>query len=139
MTLFFDATMGVRVPRVLNLVKAPHLTCVALTDHYRDTPTHGLEIPDETWMRDAGSEGWLVLTQDRRIVERAHERAAIIANEVGVVILQPGNALNYDVLSFVIRRTTWLRRIDQETRPFVYMVHLRGRPRRIALDRLSAA
>ncbi len=139
MTLFFDATMGVRVPRVLNLVKAPHLACVALTDHYRDTPTHGLAIPDETWMQDSGIEGWLVLTQDRHIIERTHERTGIVANEVGVVILQPGDAVNYDVLSFIIRRMAWLRRIDRETRPFVYMVHLRGRPRRIELDRLSAA
>ncbi len=131
--------MGVRVARVLSLVKAPDLNCIALTQHYRDTPTHGLKIPDETWMRDCGRERWLALTQDQHIIDRTHEREGIIANRVGVVILQPGDAVNYDVLSFVVRRMTWLRQINQETRPFVYKVHLRGRPRQIALEDLSDA
>lgn len=129
--------MGVRVARVLELVKAPDLSCVVLTDHYRNTPTHGLDIPDETWMQDSGNLRWLVLTQDRHIIERTQEREGIIAHEVGVVILQPGDAVNYDVLAFIVRRMAWLRQIDQQTRPFVYKVHLRGRPRRIALDELS--
>ena len=125
--------MGVRVARVLELVNAPDLSCIALTEHYRDTPTHGLEIPDETWMRDAGRERWLVLTQDRHLIERTSERECIVANKVGVVILRPGDAVNYDVLSFIIRHLAWLRQINQDSRPFVYKSHLRGRPRRVPL------
>lgn len=134
MTLFFDATLGTRVARALGIVQAPNLRCITLADRYRDTPTHGLEVPDETWIRDSVSEHWLALTQDRHLVERRHEREAIIESKAGIIILQPGDALNYDVLSFIIRRSEWLRRIDGEQRPFVYRVHMRGRPKKIRLE-----
>ena len=134
MTLFFDANIGVSVARALRTVKVPDLSCITLVDYYRDTPTHGLEIPDETWMKDSSIEGWLVLTQDRNILKRKRELDGIVANQVGVVILQPGNAVNCDVLSFIVRRMDWLRRIDKEQRPFIYKTHVRGRPKRISLD-----
>ena len=137
MTLFFDANIGVSVARALRTVKAPDLSCITLVDYYRDTPTHGLEIPDETWMKDSSAEGWLVLTQDRNILERQRELKVIVANQVGVVILQPGNAVNYDVLTFIIRRMDWLRQIDREPRPFVYKTHVRGRPKRVSLESIA--
>lgn len=125
--------MGVRVARAMALVRAPALVSVTLTDFYRDTPSHGLEIPDQQWIRDSSAEGWLALTQDQMIVERQRERQAIVEHGAGVVILRPGDAVNYDVLSFVVRRMDWLRAIDQEARPFVYKISLRGRPRRVPL------
>lgn len=139
MTLFFDADLGTRVARVLDLVKAPSLECVTLVDRYRHTPQHGLEIPDHVWIRDVGLEGWLALTQDRAILTRPVERKAIVEHAAGLVILEPGNAVNYDVLSFIIRRMPWLRTIDQEARPLVYRVHVRGRPRRVDLAEAIAS
>lgn len=129
--------MGVRVARVLDLVNAPALSCIVLTDFYRDTPNHGLEVPDVQWIEDASSEGWLVLTQDQKILQRAQERGAILRHNAGVVILRPGNAVNYDVLSFVIRRMSWLRRIDSQPRPFVYRTPVLGRAKQIDLEALS--
>ena len=120
--------MGVRVAQALELVKAPALACVTLTDHYRNTPSHGLEIPDQQWIRDSAEAGWLALTQDQRIIERPQEPSSIIAHRAGIVLLRPRDVLNNDVLSFIVRRMEWLRRIDQEPRPFVYQTSLRGRP-----------
>lgn len=131
--------MGVRVARALDLIKAPDLTCITLADFYRETPSHGLEIPDQQWIKDSSESGWLALTQDQKILDRARERQAILEHRAAVVILRPGDAVNYDVLSFIVRRMAWLREINQVTRPFVYKVHLRGRARRMALDELSAA
>ena len=71
---------------------------------YRETPQHGLRIPDPVWIRDAGAHGWLALTQDQAILTRPLERAAVIEHAAGLVILEPGDAVNYDVLSFIIRR-----------------------------------
>ena len=127
--------MGVRVARALGIVKAPGLDCVTLTEHYRHTPSHGLEIPDDHWMRDATTAGWLVLTQDRHILERGWERQAIIDHDVGLVLLRPANAVNFGVLSFIIRRMDWLRQINREARPFVYRTSLRGRPSKMELTR----
>ncbi|MCY4618626.1 MAG: hypothetical protein OXD50_08750 [Chloroflexi bacterium] len=133
MTLFFDATMGVRVARALGIVKAPDLDCVTLTQHYRDTPSHGLAIPDERWLRDATPAGWLVLTQDRHILERPRERREIIDHNVGLVIIRPADAVNYDVMLFIIRRMDWLGEVDRESRPFVYRTSIHGRPSRVDL------
>ena len=110
---------------------------MTLTTHYRDTPSQGREIADEQWMKDAKVEGWLVLTQDRHILERPHERRALVENDVGLVLLRPGDAVNYDVLSFIVRRLDWLRRIDSEQRPFVYRTSLRGRPTKVVLGAVS--
>ena len=90
-------------------MRAPALECVTLVDHYRETPQHGLEIADPVWIRDAGLHGWLALTQDQAILSRPLERAAVIEHAAGLVILEPGDAVNYDVLSFIIRRMEWLR------------------------------
>lgn len=120
-------------------MKAPALECVTLADQYRDTPQHGLEIPDPVWIRDSGAHGWLALTQDQAILTRPQERAAVVEHAAGLVILEPGNAVNFDVLSFIIRRMNWLRMVNQEARPFIYRVHLRGRPRRVSLAELNVA
>ncbi len=131
--MFFDADLGTRVARALGLVKAPALECVTLVDQYRETPQHGLEIPDVVWIRDAGLHGWLALTQDQAILTRPLERAAVVEHAAGLVILEPGDAVNYDVLSFIVRRMDWLRRIDAEEHPFVFRTSLQGRPRRVDL------
>ncbi len=125
--------MGVRVARALRVIKAPDLDCVTLTDFYRGTPSHGLEIPDERWMRDAAAEGLLALTQDRHILERPLERQAIVEHRVGLVLLTPGDAVNFDVLAFIVRKLDWLREIDREPRPFVYRASVRGRARGVGL------
>ncbi len=63
------------------------------------------------------------------------------ANQVGVVILEAGNAANYDVLSFIVRRMDWLREINLEQRPFVYKASVwrRGQTRRMPLPAFDAA
>lgn len=116
---------------------APDLECVTHRDLYRDTPSHGRYIPDVQWIGDCSRAGWLALTQDGRLLDEGPERQAIINSDVGIVILEPGDAVNFDVLSFIIRRMTWLREINEESRPFVYRTSLRGRGRRVVLGDLS--
>lgn len=114
-------------------MNAPDLECVTHRELYRDTPSHGRFIPDAQWISDCSRFGWLALTQDVKILDAGPEREAIINSEVGIVILEPGDAVNYDVLSFIIRRMTWLRQINEESKPFVYRTSLRGRARRMPL------
>jgi predicted nuclease of predicted toxin-antitoxin system len=46
---------------------------------------------DEIWLTQAGTEGWVVLSKDRRIRYRANEHAALKAAKVRAFVLTGGN------------------------------------------------
>ncbi|MBI5510418.1 MAG: hypothetical protein HY903_16805 [Deltaproteobacteria bacterium] len=46
---------------------------------------------DEVWLTRAGTEGWIVLSKDRRIRYRANEHAALKAAKVRAFVLTGGN------------------------------------------------
>jgi len=54
-------------------------------DHFRQDTT------DEEWLRQVGEQGWIVLTKDKQIRRRSHERAALIQAGVKAFVLAVGN------------------------------------------------
>ena len=46
--------------------------------------------PDEEWLRRAGTEGWLVLSRDKKIRTRPAERRTILESGVACFILTQG-------------------------------------------------
>jgi predicted nuclease of predicted toxin-antitoxin system len=54
-------------------------------DHFRRN------AEDEEWLREVGRRGWVVLTRDRRIRYRSHERTALMQAGVRAFILVAGN------------------------------------------------
>ncbi len=125
-TLFFDVNLGNRVAKALEVAQAPDLLCVTHDDFYGRGP-ESLQIPDPQWIRDSATRGWIALTQDYGITEKVNEREAIIAARAGIVILRPGNATNFEVLSFIVKRFEWLREINRLARPFVFIASSNGR------------
>jgi predicted nuclease of predicted toxin-antitoxin system len=49
------------------------------------------DAEDEEWLREVGRRGWVVLTRDRRIRYRSHERAALMQAGVRAFVLVAGN------------------------------------------------
>ena len=74
----------------------------------------------------------VALTQDLKLLDEGPERQAITSSRAGIVIMRPGDAVNFDVLRFVVQRMAWLRQIDQQTRPFVYVASVNSGYHRLA-------
>jgi len=76
--LFLDRSLGrIQVPRLL---REAGLRLVTLAEHYGIPADE--DIADTTWLRDAGSAGWVVFMKDSRIRRNPAERAELIANGV---------------------------------------------------------
>lgn len=69
---------------------------------------------DEDWLRDAGMEGWICFSRDRRMLIRPNERNAIIYYKVALFTVGEGTAeharLLADALPLVRRAARDLRR-----------------------------
>ena len=125
LTLFFDATLGRRVPRALRLAGPRDIGYEYLHEWYHRSEEDPRDIEDRRWLALVGERGWLALTQDRRILTNRDERRTLEHANAGVVLLQPGDALNHELLEFVVCESDWLRRIHATTpRPFAYLVSL---------------
>ena len=125
LTLFFDATLGHRVPRALRLAGPRDIGYEYLHEWYRRLQEDPLHIEDLRWLALVGRRGWLALTQDRRILMNREERHALERANAGIVVIAPGNAHNHELLEFVVCHSDWLRRIHAVTpRPFAYLVSL---------------
>lgn len=120
MTFFFDENMPLRLAQALenNLgEKATHLY-----DYFGRT---GVLDPDV--LRFVGERGWTLVSRDRGIMRRPHERAVLAQAGVGAFFLN--GSLN-DFCS-IVRATVhnWpeMKRLaGSERRPFVFLVRERG-------------
>lgn len=131
MILFFDRDVGSGVPQALRLVDYCEVHWADLV--YQHRPDRSAHVADIEWLELAGQRGWLAISENKRILRRESERAAIIRYQVGIVLLDAATERSEDVLAFMLRRKRWLQDIDTEARPFAFITSLRGRPRRIPL------
>jgi len=131
MKLFFDECVGTAVPQALRLVNVDHV--LYLQRQYARIIKQQGRLDDVDWLRDAGRQKWLVVTEDLQMLEQPQERQAIIDANVGIVFVRAGNESRRDVLAFMLRRLRWFEQIDLEERPFAYRTTLRSRPRRVVL------
>ena len=91
-------------------------------------PRYSHATPDEVWLRDAGINGWLVVTRDKRIRTRPGERAAILEHHVGCFVITVNrNLTKWEYLKLLV--TTLDQMIDvfsTTPRPFVWTLDSRG-------------
>jgi hypothetical protein len=52
------------------------------------------DVPDTTWLRRCGEEGWLVISRDKRIRTRPAEHRAIVEWAVGTFVITVGENLS---------------------------------------------
>lgn len=87
-----------------------------------------LDTPDTRWLREAGDNGWLVITHDRKVRTRPGERRAIMEHRVGCFILTYKQGLTRDEIAEMILDylDEMERRFHETPRPFIYTVSRRG-------------
>jgi len=128
---FSDASLGRRV-----VPDALRAAGVALVVHDDVFPPG---TPDQEWLREAGQNGWIVLTKDKKIRYRDIERRALEEARVGAFVLT-GKNLTGDEMgrAFVSAIPRMLRVIRKTTRPFLATVSASGAVSQL-LPPLSAA
>jgi hypothetical protein len=88
--------------------------------------------PDEVWLAEAGRNGWVVLTRDKRIRYRQLERLALQAAKVRAFVFTGGNVTGEEtgaILAGSLDRVSKIARADPG--PFIYHIGRSGRPIRM--------
>ena len=82
------------------------------------------DTPDPEWLAEAGQQGWVVVTRDKKIRTRPAERRAIIDNNVGCFILAQKRALDrWNQLKIVVQTLDEMTyRFDETPKPFIFTV-----------------
>jgi hypothetical protein len=124
MTLFFDRNLGKLVPRALARLRLS----VEWHDKLELSPT----TPDDEVLQVVGTNGWCMVTCDKRIATRENQRQAFVDHRVGCFVLWGGAQESPWQRVRVIARN-WERieqmASDPSNRPFVCRLHLRGAAR----------
>ena len=84
--------------------------------------------PDETWLTEAGRQGWIVLTKDTRIRYHAHEIAALLNSGVRAFILTArGDLTGAEMAEIFIKALPSIKRMAGSIpAPFIARVHRDG-------------
>ena len=82
------------------------------------------DTPDEVWLAEAGLQGWVAVSRDKKIRTRPRARQAIHDNGTGCFILaHKRNLAPWDVLKIIVPTLDEMERRFAETpRPFIYTI-----------------
>ena len=91
--------------------------------------------PDEDWLAEAGRQGWVVVTRDKRIRRRRAELRALVDNHAGCFVLaSAGNLSRWETLKIVVPTLDeMVRRFDETPRPFIFSIDAQLRFRQVEL------
>jgi len=92
-------------------------------------------IKDADWLREAGLQGWLVISRDKKIRSRSGERHAIIENGVGCFCLtQKHNPTRWEYLKLLVNTVDEMEFLfGIRSRPFIYGITTEGTFRELYL------
>lgn len=94
---FVDRSLGKSIAEGL---RAVGLTVHTMASVYGEQAAQGQ--PDEVWLRDAGANGWIVLTKDDAIRRRPAEREALVEAGVRVFCLTNARLRGADQLAHFV-------------------------------------
>jgi predicted nuclease of predicted toxin-antitoxin system len=87
----------------------------------------GPYTPDVTWLTEAGSKGWAVLTKDKRIISHQLERSAIEAANAKVFCLTVGTMRGQQQRDRILGHLQQIIRLSQrKAGPYVYGIYRSG-------------
>lgn len=88
-------------------------------DHFSD------DTEDTVWLEAIGKSGWVVLTKDKAIRRREHERDALIAASVRMFVLTAGKDLRGEEIAqmFIENISRMERMIRKQPAPFIANVY----------------
>ncbi len=118
MKLLCDEDIGTSVPKALALVGYPAHSMYDVGWRSRS---------DIDWLPDAAAAGYLVFSNNKRMLLVQGEKDAIEENNLGIVFLTNGEERLADVLRLLLNKWKWLEEIDRQPKPFVYFLSPKGR------------
>ncbi len=79
------------------------------------------DTPDETWLKEAGRQGWIVLTKDTRIRYHANEVAALLRSKVRAFVLTArGDLTGAEMAEIFIKASPAMKRMSRDVAgPFI--------------------
>lgn len=81
------------------------------------------QAPDEMVLRYAGQRGWCIVSSDRNILHRPHERAVLSEFSIGAFFLKDTIAGTCKIARTIYRHWPEMKRIaGTEAKPFLYLV-----------------
>ena len=94
-----------------------------------------LDTTDTAWLREAGRQGWLVVTHDKKIRSRPGERRAIKEHNVGCFILAYKQDLKKrEIAELVLSALQDMEELFERTpRPFIYTISKDGEFRQYSI------
>jgi hypothetical protein len=88
--------------------------------------------PDDVWLGECGTHGWIVLTRDKRIRYRVLERTALQENGVKAYVFTGGNVSLAATVEIIVGAMPKILKIAGETAaPFIFHIGVDGRPKRM--------
>lgn len=83
-----------------------------------------MDTEDQTWLREAGKQGWMVISHDKNIRHRPSEIRALRESGCGCFILAyRDNLAKEQIYELIVSALDeMIRRFYEETRPFLYTV-----------------
>ena len=109
MIFFVDRSLGRK--HVVEALRAAGQEAIAHDDRFPP------DLPDVDSLAEAGRNGWVVLTKDKRIRTRGLERDALRAAKVRAFIVTTGNLTGAELAALVARALPNVVRIAGETAP----------------------
>lgn len=126
-TLFFDRSVGTRIPRTLRSLGVP----VGIEHHQQHFDR---AAPDDLWLPIVGSNGWTVVGFDWSYHQNQAELAALRRYGIGVFYLWGVQRQTWERMFCLARAyERIIRAIDATPRPFIYRVRKSGQLQRVAL------
>lgn len=117
-SFFFDANLSPRLSQALSVLGESAF-------HVQDVL--GRRVPDEVWLQYAGEREWCIVSQDRNILKRPHERAALTNFRVGAFFLVDIAPSHCKILQTLMRHWPEMKRVAAKTeRPFIRAIRQRG-------------
>jgi PIN like domain len=116
---FTDRSLGRRV--VPDALRASGLVVHTMADVYGEQVGQGLQ--DETWLREIGQRGWVVLMKDDAIRRRPAERDALIEGGVRAFCLTNAQLRGEEMARRFVENRHRILRQSMRPGPYIYGVY----------------
>jgi predicted nuclease of predicted toxin-antitoxin system len=110
-----DASLG--SGKVLRALQAAGAYILLVDDLYPPATA------DEVWLTEAGKQGWIVLSKDKYIRRRIHERQALLDHDVAAFILTSGSLTGDEMAEIMVKALPKIKAfVANYPRPFIAKV-----------------
>ena len=122
-----DASLGYRI--VPDAIRRKGAEVIAHDDRFEPG------TPDAVWLEEAGRQGWIVLTKDKKIRYRENERRALQRARVAAFVVVGKNLTGEEIAkALVLALPRMIRATHRTPRPFIATVTPGGSVRLLSFE-----